>query len=413
MVGLEFPTTPRCTLDKKPRVLWVGDAGVASGFARGTHYICATLVRCGWDVIVLGMNYTGDPHEHPFKIFPAFPGGDSFGIGRIGELVAAAKPQVILIQQDPWNIKVYVDEIRKRDTKVPIAASLAVDGLNVQGDPLNGLTFANFWTKFGYEQAKLGGYRNSASVIPLGIDRTIYYPVDKTEARSLLDVHNDSVDLQNTFIVGNVNRNQPRKRMDLTVRYFARWVKEYSIPDAYLYLHVCPTGDTGYDVRQLMSYYGLRKRLIVHEPHIGYGISEDSLRMTYGLFDLMFSTTQGEGFGLTTIEGMACGIPQIVPDWAALGTDGGWPTPGSVCHVPCTSTEVTVGNINIIGGVPDEEATINALNRLYHNKAERNLMRQAAFDLVRQPIYDWNFIGEQYDEVLKIVMGMEQTVGVI
>src|SRR4030095_6152956 len=80
------------------------------------------------------------------------------------------------------------------------------------------------------------------------------------------------------------------------------------------------------------------------------------LPLIYSALDVQVTTTLGEGWGLTTMEGMACGTPQIVPDWAALGE---WATPA--LKVPC-SLQLAHPGINTVGALPDKEAFMKALD---------------------------------------------------
>src|SRR5690606_33664969 len=100
---------------------------------------------------------------------------------------------------------------------------------------------------------------------------------------------------------------------DLAMIYFSEWIKRNKIRNAYLYLHVGPTGDRGYDIQQMAEYLRIKNRVILAQPEIGHGLSEAAMKYVYGSFDVMLSCTQGEGWGLTHMEGMACGIPQILP----------------------------------------------------------------------------------------------------
>lgn len=369
----------------KRKLIWIGDAAVSSGFARCTHNIL-DVVQETWDVFVLGLNYQGDPHGFPYPIYPCgLNGGDFFGLNRIGTLVDKIRPDLIVVQNDPWNIPAYL----QRAGNVPVIAIMPVDGKNCAGNGLNGLNLAIFWTEFGLKEAKLGGYAGRTEVIPLGVNLEIYKP--QKGARQRLGL---PASLEKAFIVGNVNRNQPRKRLDLTVAYFAEWIKEYDVQDAYLFLHVAPTGDLGYDVSQLMYYYGLSNKLIIAEPEIGHGIAQTSLAATYSVFDVQLTTTQGEGWGLTTMEGMACGVPQIVPDWAALGE---WAKP-SVMVIPCNSTAVTPNKVNVIGGIIDREPTIKALDMFYRDKHIRENLSQKGLELVGRSEYRWENIGEKFAE---------------
>lgn len=376
------------------RLMWVGDAACDSGFARCTHYTLEAL-RKRWDITVLGLNYLGDPHKYPYRIFPAWPGGDLFGVKRIAALVASEKPDIIVLQNDPWNIPAYMKAIE--DFNVPVVGTIAVDGKNCRGRSLNKLERALFWTAFGEREAIEGGLSRPSAVVPLGVDLDIYKPGDRRKARQQIGLPEHVLD---AFIVGNVNRNQPRKRLDLTLAYFAEWIKREKIDDAYLFLHVAPTGDQGYDCNQLADYYGLAGRVILAEPEVFQGTSEAGVAATYRCFDVQMTTTQGEGWGLTTLEGMACGIPQIVPDWAALGE---WAD--AAIKIECTSTITTPQNINSVGGIADREAMIQTLDYLYREPYRRESASAAGIELASRPMFRWDAIGEKFADEVDIAYG--------
>ncbi len=382
----------------KPKLLWVGDATVATGFAKVTHNVLDVLKE-HWDVSVLGLNYLGDPYDYHYPIYPCRTPetGDAFGTQRFPNLVSEIQPDMVVIQNDPWNISAYIQSLMDFKNPPPVVASMPVDGKNFRGDGLEELSHAIFWTKFGEKEAQLGGYEGSSSVIPLGVDNIFYHRKNKQEARTTVGLPEE---MNERFIVGNINRNQPRKRLDLTIKYFCEWIKDYGVADAYLSLHICPTGDMGYDVKQLMRYYGLVGRLILVIPSIGQGIPEEKLVDVYNTFDVQVTTTQGEGWGLTTMEGMACGVPQIIPEWSALGE---WAKDGTYT-VSCPDTIATPTFVNVIGGVPSQQEFSGALNQLYGDSSLRNYYINEGYCIVEQPQYRWKHVGEQYNEVLQIVL---------
>jgi glycosyltransferase involved in cell wall biosynthesis len=339
------------------------------------------------------LNYRGDPHAYPYPIYPAYLGGDFFGVKRLAEIVAKLQPEMIVIQNDPWNIPAYTEQLKGYAGKV--VGAIAVDGKNCRGGALNRMTRAIFWTKFAQQEALRGGMRIPSGVVGLGVDLDIYKPASRIAARQTIGLPGVP---DNAFIIGNVNRNQPRKRLDLTVQYVAEWVRERALRDVFLYLHVAPTGDHGYDVEQLIHYYDMRGRLILSEPEVWKGLTEPDLALTYQTFDVQLTTSQGEGWGLCTMEGMACGIPQIVPDWSALGE---WPG-DAVLKVPCPTTIATPGRINSIGGVADKTAVIAALDALYasHHGQLWSRYRQRGLELVRRPEFRWENIGLAFAEEL-------------
>lgn len=374
----------------KKKLLWIGDAACETGFARVTHNVVPVLIEAGWDVSVLGINYHGDPHDYPFDIYPTSY-SDPFGKRRLGKLATKIKPDAIFVLTDPWHVPDYL----KAAGNCPTLASVAVDGKNCRGRGMNGLVACIFWTEFAAKEAGLGGFQGRAAVIPLGVDTEIYKPFDRVDARKALGLPPSLYD--DGFIVGNVNRNQPRKWLDLTVAYFAEWIRSKKLDDAYLYLHVLPTGEQGWDIPQLVQYYGITNRLI-YPPSLGMmqGVSEKAVRLTYASFDVQVTTTQGEGFGLTTLESMAVGIPQIVPDWAALG---------EICDagsllVPCTNFVHTPNSINAVGGMADREEWIGCLDRLYREPATREKLGAEGIELANRQCYRWREIGEKYASVI-------------
>lgn len=379
------------------RLLWVGDAACDSGFAKCTHETLKGFQAQGWHVAVLGLNHRGDPHPYPYGIYPAYtPGGDLFGVRRILEIIGKEKPDVVVLQNDPWNIPRYLEQLEALKTVPMLVGAIAIDGKNAQGWALNGLDHVVFWTKFAEQEARKGGYTKTSSVIPLGVDLNVYKPGPRREARVALGLPDFMLD---AFIVLNVNRNQPRKRLDLTFEAFAGFYHQHVAPtdgNAFLYMHVCPTGDLGWDLDQLTGYYGLRKRVAVAAPGVYDGSSEVEVALTYQAADVLLSTTQGEGWGLTTMEAMASAVPCVVPDWSALGE---WARHGAVM-IPCSSTSVTPNKTNTIGGIPDQESIINALQQLYNDPIHRHTIGNAGRELVSRPEYRWEHIAQTFaDEV--------------
>lgn len=397
----------------KKRLLWIGDAACPSGFAVATHEILATLSK-EYDVTVLGLNYNGDPHDWPYPIYAAAIGGDAFGVGRMVWMCDIIKPDVIVVQNDGWNIPYYVGKLRQRlpdgtyrfpeHAAIPIVACVAVDGKNFDGDWLKGVALAIFWTEFALKEARDGGYIGPAKVIPLGVNLGTYKPLDKaaTRAQSSINVIGGAA-----FIVGNVNRNQPRKRWDLTVKCFADWITKKNINDAWLYLHSAPTGEMSIDVMALARYYNVLDRTVLVQPPAFYGVSEEDMCKTYNCFDVLVSTTQGEGMGLPAMEAMACSVPCLLPDWSAYGE---WAKDAAVL-IPCNSTSVGVSPPykNVVGGVVDEVAFIEELDELYREPNWRMQVGGNGSRRVHEERFRWTNIGQRYLESLEGLLAVTST----
>jgi len=386
----------------RKRVLFCGDAIAATGFSRATHNYCNGLVKAGYDVHVLGINYPGDWYDqrvYPFKVYSCISGGDFFGVSRIHNLAVQLRPDVIIIQQDPWNFPFYYKELA--GINIPVVGVVAVDGKNCQGTALNWLQLAIFWTNYAREQAELGGHTGSSTVLPLGVDLSIYQLPDRGALRQeMLYPIFDKYELpRDTYVVGTVGRNQPRKRFDLTISYFAEWVHKYDVRDAVLWLHSAPTGDDCYNLKSLSEYFGIKGRVLVPDPNPTYGVTEEVMAKVYGLFDVYLSTTLGEGWGLPILEAMACGTPCVLPQWSALGE---WAAEAAAM-VDCSSLLVQP-NINTVGGVMDRDQTVETLQHLYQNPSERVILRDKGVMLARQERFRWENIGAKFADVITQVI---------
>ena len=405
----------------RKKLLWVGDAGVPSGFAKATHGILQSLdYRVSpsnpFDVTVLGMNYRGDPHDYPYPIWAAAPGGDAFGVGRFSWMVNTIRPDVIVIQQDPWNFPFYIDQLHKvkENAHIPVIGVVAVDSQNCLGTALNDLQGAIFWTEFGLNEARKGGFTQSGSVIPLGVDRSVYRIDTKARARKkflpdYLGIKGDQVNRDHVFIVGSVGRNQLRKRLDLTIAYFSEWIHTENIRDAWLYIHSAPTGEKGFNLAQLAEHYSVLDRLILVTPEMFYGLSEEDMANTYNCFDVYWSTSQGEGMGLPALEAMACGIPCILPDSAAFAE---WALDAAEL-IPCYEIAVTPGGPNSIGAVINRSSSIRSLDMLYRSASLQSSMIEDSCNRAAELRFNWGHIGQKFREELLSMSGVKCLAAVV
>lgn len=389
--------------DKRLKILWVGDAVVSTGFAKVTHNVCARLLAKGHEVIILGLNYYGAPHNFPCKIYPAYdPMGGSkhhdFGEQRLPYVIAIEKPDIVLIQQDGWNIPGYFRYLEacgliKSDYEgapdptipcPPIVGYLAVDAENQSGsDTLNQLSHVITWTEFGERELINGGYSGTTSVAPLAVDRSIYYPRDRSESRAQILGDDNSPIPDSTFLVGVVGRNQVRKGLDRVLDYFAEWIQTRGINDAALFLHVAPTADKGVNLASLRDYYGLQGKVYLSSPpNVGYGVDESLMPVLYSAFDCLVSGAYAEGWNLPALEAMSCGVPCILP---AQGGQGEWAE--GAAYIVSATEPIMVAPVNAgmytIGRIPDRQPFIEALDSMYKHWPVRDRLRSQGSGKVR------------------------------
>lgn len=402
------------------KILFVGDACVSTGFARCTHAACDALHDAGHEVHVLGMQHYGDPHPYKYKVWPCYQpwdgGRDLYGVSRLPLLVERLVPDVVVVLQDPWNVGGYLESLagyieRRAEHGVEVRRPkmvgwLAVDAKNQKGAPLNALDHVITWTRFGAEELKAGGYNGEPDIVQLGVDPAVFRPVDRAEARKEVLPASWPED---AFVVGVVGRNQPRKRLDLTLDYFAEWVRTCRAENARLLLHVAPTGEAGCDIPALVKYHGLTGRVATSNPHAGRGLDDSRISLIYGAMDVYVTTTQGEGWGLPTLEAMACGVPTIVPLWSALGD---WPG-NAAALVPCSSTALNSpmnDNPYTVGGIADRAAFVQELDGMYRSEIHRETYRRRGLELAKG--LTWESSGRALVRVLERVVADEEAAGV-
>lgn len=389
-----------------PRILWISDAVAHTGFATVAHAVIDRLYT-KYDFHVLGINYFGDPHKYKYPIYPAATGGDLWGMNRLPNLIRAIRPHIVMMLNDPWIVKDYIELLIKTPvgkledgTEVyPHAvAYMPVDGLNLQEDfvkPLNNLHLAIGYTEFALEQMALGGLTTKTAIIPHGMDATHFQPVPKAVARGKLqDMPKD------WFIVGCANRNQPRKRIDLAMQYFAEFAKDK--PENVRFYYHGAIQDLGWNIIQMSKYYGINDRLVITSPDLtpAHGVPREFLKNIYSAFDVHMSTSMGEGWGLTQMESMACAVPNIVPEWSGLGE---WAR-GGVTYVPCTGESVHTGGLNTVGGIADKALFVEALNKMYYDQEYRDEIGKAGYELVSQKKFQWDSVATQFDRAFQSVL---------
>ncbi len=197
---------------------------------------------------------------------------------------------------------------------------------------------------------------DSDLVIPFGIDLEIFRP--PTETREALRSKWSKILQSNlsddSLIVLNLDRNIYRKRWDATFDFIRRLESERSLRVrliAHTKRTAKKTGDAaGFDLDQLEAVYGLRRRIVYTGFDWDRGLSQTDLAELYALSDLRITTSEGEGFGIPTIECAAVGTPQIINDTT---TAPELLSQKTVARVPPSSTSIFDG---VLYQTPDVNA---------------------------------------------------------
>ena len=193
------------------------------------------------------------------------------------------------------------------------------------------------------------------TVIHHGVDTEVFHPLSyehKMNIRRQMNIPPD------TFIVGNFNRNQPRKNIPEMLQAFRLFLNPWSscpkcketffVPlnecpncggkvytgpgktkrEAVLFLHMLLDAppEQGWNISEkvyggkpggLIERYNLKGYILHTEGiNIGMGVSDEKLNELYNFVDLNLNVSAAEGFGLTSLEAIAAGnAPSLVSNY--------------------------------------------------------------------------------------------------
>jgi len=249
------------------------------------------------------------------------PPQQGFAYGSLVDTIRKKHPHVVMIYNDMAVVTRFLEEIRKsgieRTFKLWIYCDQVYDG-QLQGmiDILNRdadrvFVFTQYWKK----QLKDQGVTRPLSILGHGFDPATFFTVPRAMARKSLKLPEDA------FIVMSLNRNQPRKRLDVMIVAFVELVLKYPTKPIVL-LCICDKGEKGgwwlfeLFVRELkkkgapIEQFG--NRLMISSNDMVF--KDEDINVLYNIADVGISTAEGEGWGLCTFEQMGVGIAQVVPD---------------------------------------------------------------------------------------------------
>jgi glycosyltransferase involved in cell wall biosynthesis len=186
-----------------------------------------------------------------------------------------------------------------------------------------------------------------------GVDTDTFKPMGKPKG------------FEDKFVIGNLNRNQPRKQPVRSMMAFAKFAKDKS--DVLLHMQMDWNDEFGWPIQYFGELYGIMNKMI-QPARVGMPVSE--LVKIYNMWDLSLNTTGGDGFCIPVIESFACGVPTVgVPytTFQELIIDGE-PTPrGSLAKIKdmhWQKLDVAAVQRSLV----DVDDLANVMNKYYYNK---------------------------------------------
>lgn len=378
---------------KKTKVVAYCDSPTcATGFGTVSRNIFEALYNTGrYDIDILGINYWGDPHNFPYRIWPTGTNQDRdpYGRKKICSMIPQMEYDLLFFLQDTFILDFLpelIPYLKNKNKDFKSICYFPVDGVPKQQWIKNVSVVDSLvaYSQFGKKEALAIWPEHNATVrdmltIPHGVNTSDYFPLSDTECNEFRERYFGIN--KNKFIFTNLNRNQQRKDIPRTIQAFAEFRK--LVPDSLLYLHMAQQ-DQGWNLTEVCKSYGFNTRTDVvfpenFGPNQGYPIP--IVNMLYNISDCVLSTTLGEGWGLSWIEAMATKTPVIMPRNTAL-TENITEARGWLVDSGTNASLLTIlpHDNEVIRPLVDVDDLVKAMYDVYTNKEERERRANNAYE---------------------------------
>ena len=238
------------------KILWISEHKVPTGFARVSQALVSRLNK-KHDITVLDWYETSNSMSSGVNVIGKLYRDDDLGVSRM--LQVYSNYDAIYILNDVWNIDKYLAALKKESAGGYLPKIVIY--FPVDAAFHNPIWYANFdivshavtYTKFAKDVIvdAVPSLKKSIKIISHGVDTDTFFksPKPKSEIRHQLW---GSKALADAFIFLSTHRNTPRKRLDITIRAFAEFLKMTGAKDAWLHLH-CGLMDYGIPIATIIK----------------------------------------------------------------------------------------------------------------------------------------------------------------
>jgi glycosyltransferase involved in cell wall biosynthesis len=386
-----------------PHLLLFGWHREGTGFTRVLQALLPHLAQV-YRITWMGVGYQGPVRQlsERVQLRPTnLRGGDLVGAYGARKEWPALAVDAVLALNDPWYLEHYSRELTQVLDGVPMFGYLPLDGEIPDPEVVRGLR--GFSALFTYTTHAAGELRQALRacgddtavlVAGHGVELGAFAPTSSAraadfaapermqQAQRLFGLSEPS------WVVLNASRPDPRKRLDLTLEGFARFVRGRPGNVRLCLHHAIAHPQFVEPLRQQAQALGIAERVLWWPPQEG-AIDDASLCALYNACAVGLNTSLGEGFGLVSFEHAATGAPQLVPDHAALRELWGDAAlrigpvrPMHYQHSPLRMGEIAA------------EQIADALHRVYDDAAFYGRLARAGLDRCRAPDLRWSVAAE-------------------
>jgi len=162
-------------------------------------------------------------------------------------------------------------------------------------------------SKVTYDIVKNVAPEVGCQYLPHAIDTTIFQKMDVEKINEQKKLHFGDIKDKKVFFFNS--RNARRKMTGSLIMWFKEFIDEIGHDKAILLMHTDPKDPNGPDLEAIINDQGLNEGqdLFSREK-----LAPENVAAIYNMVDCTISISDAEGFGLSTLESLACGTPIIV-----------------------------------------------------------------------------------------------------
>ena len=311
---------------KKTKILVLSDHPLSpSGVGTQTKYMVEALLKSGrYQFVCLGgamkhADYTPvnvEPYGSDFVIIPV----DGYGNAEtVRSALRKEKPDVLWFMTDPrfyewlWEIE---DEIR---ALVPMVYYHVWDNFPVPyyNKPFYDSTdYVVSISRVTEEIVKECSPDNFGTHISHAVNSTFFRKLSSKEEleamkntkQSILNSSKNFNNPKKKIFFWN-NRNARRKQSGTLIWWFKEWLDKVGHDKATLLMHTDAKDPHGQDLPHIIEHLGLNDGQVLLSTT---KVQPIDLAVMYSVADYTINISDAEGFGLSTLESLACGTPIIV-----------------------------------------------------------------------------------------------------
>lgn len=346
------------------------------------------------------------------------PKNKGFGENLLKDYIVSVDPDIVIIYNDLVVINSLLNKIKELpminfriipyiDLVYQNEKNSLISNINLICDA--GIMFTSYWESV----IKFQGFKKQTYVLEHGFNKDVFYPVPKKLARRFFNIN------ENDFVVVNLNRNQPRKRWDICMMAFVKFLANRM--DEPIKLMIATNINGGWDLTEVIiaecRKYGInvsdfqKHVIMLQNPQ---QITDFEINVMYNVGDVGINTCDGEGFGLCNFEQAGVGKAQIIPNiggFKEVFRKG----KNSLVIDPKWSYYCDHGR-DFVGGEPevcDVDDYVEALEFYYTNQSVLEQHgQQARADILEN--YSWEKMGQKLYDIItnevKMLKKKEQSV---